>query len=115
MAKNPQLTVVQPTATAGEPPRKLGDHGRTLWDRVMTEYDIQDSGGLEMLLQTDNESAAGQFMLQAGMIFDGATGTDDLAIALDLDAQSLGTIKSARLNFEPLRTVGRPPPRGWQP
>ena len=33
-------------------------------------------------------------MLQRRMIFDGATGTDDLTISVDLDAQSLGTIKS---------------------
>jgi hypothetical protein len=57
MARKPRLTVVNdpgatavdPDATAPEPPRKLGDHGRALWDRVTSEYDIADSGGAEML------------------------------------------------------------------
>jgi hypothetical protein len=51
MAKKPRLTLFQPTATAADPPRKLDSSGRSLWDRVMSEYDITDSGGLEMLCQ----------------------------------------------------------------
>ena len=42
MAKKPRLTLVQPVATTVEPPRKLDDPGRSLWDRVMSEYDIED-------------------------------------------------------------------------
>ena len=51
MAKNPRLTVVPTALSSNDPPRKLGDPGRSLWDRVMAEYDISDSGGLEMLCQ----------------------------------------------------------------
>ena len=52
VGKKPSLKLVKPSPVTGPAPsRTLGVHGRSLWDRVMTEYDIQDSGGLEMLLQ----------------------------------------------------------------
>ena len=50
MAKKLELVRTAPKTWA-EPPRKLGNHGRSLWDRIMSEYDIADSGGLEMLAQ----------------------------------------------------------------
>src|SRR5262245_2946150 len=31
------------------PPRKLGKHGRQLWDRVQAEFGITDIGGIELL------------------------------------------------------------------
>src|SRR5262245_50331302 len=48
---DPAATAVDPDATAPEPPRKLGEYGRSLWDRITAEYDIADSGGQEMLAQ----------------------------------------------------------------
>jgi hypothetical protein len=48
MAKKPSLRLVQET-TWPKPPRPLGKHGQSLWDRVMSEYAIADSGGIEML------------------------------------------------------------------
>jgi hypothetical protein len=49
MAKNPLLP--NPAATASQPPRNLGDPGLSLWNRIMSEYRIEDCGGLEMLAQ----------------------------------------------------------------
>jgi hypothetical protein len=50
MSKNPSLKLVSgPRSTIPEPPRTLGEPGRSLWDRVMAEYDIADSGGRELL------------------------------------------------------------------
>ncbi len=49
MAKNP--TFPNPAATAFQPPRNLGDPGLSLWNRITSEYQIEDSGGLEMLAQ----------------------------------------------------------------
>src|SRR5262245_25998558 len=49
MGKNPKLSLVQTSATNAAPPRKLGHHGASLWNRVMTEYDVADSGGRELL------------------------------------------------------------------
>jgi hypothetical protein len=45
MAKNP--TLPNPAATAFQPPRTLGDPGLSLWNRIMSEYRIEDCGGLE--------------------------------------------------------------------
>ena len=48
MAK-PSLTLAGPAPTAIQPPRKLGPAGRQLWDGIMSEYAIEDRGGLELL------------------------------------------------------------------
>src|SRR5258708_35440611 len=47
--KNP--TVPNPAATAFQPPRNLGDPGLSLGNRITSEYQIEDCGGLEMLAQ----------------------------------------------------------------
>jgi hypothetical protein len=122
MAKNPGLTVVQPMATAGEPPRKLGDHGRNLWDRIMSEYGITDSGGIEMLAQAcagldRAEALRAQIDADGEVIRSRGAVREHPAIKLELAARAfvVRTLGRLGLNFEPLRTVGRPPPRGWQP
>ena len=52
MVKKPTLKIVNPsTSTVTPPPRKLGEHGLTLWQTIMTEYDVSDSGGVEILCQ----------------------------------------------------------------
>ncbi len=51
MAKKPQLTVVDPATTTISPPRKLGHHGLSLWNYVTSEYQIDDRGGIELLMQ----------------------------------------------------------------
>jgi hypothetical protein len=47
--KKPDLTLVQPDANIPRPPRKLREHGSKLWHQILTEYDIDDAGGLELL------------------------------------------------------------------
>jgi hypothetical protein len=50
--KKPVLKLVTATAPSpAAPPRTLGESGLTLWQTIMAEYDIADSGGREMLLQ----------------------------------------------------------------
>ena len=54
MAKKPKppLKLVGDGASNyAEPPRNIGACGRKLWDKIMSEYAIEDSGGLEMLAQ----------------------------------------------------------------
>ena len=47
-----KLKLVKPPPSKWlSPPRPLGKHGQALWDRVMNDYEISDSGGLEMLMQ----------------------------------------------------------------
>jgi hypothetical protein len=49
MAKASLTLVRNQSWAVPAPPRPLGEHGAALWQRVMTEYEIADSGGLEML------------------------------------------------------------------
>ena len=54
MAKNPEkptLAVVDPAASGISPPRKLGQHGSSLWNAVQSTYRIDDVGGIELLAQ----------------------------------------------------------------
>ena len=44
-----KLSVVVPASTGPKPARTLGKHGATLWRAIMSEYQIEDSGGIEML------------------------------------------------------------------
>jgi hypothetical protein len=46
--KPSRLTVVE---NAPNPPRKLGPAGESLWNRVQSEYRIEDVGGVEILMQ----------------------------------------------------------------
>jgi Phage terminase, small subunit len=53
--KSPKLNLVTPSDPAAKgnvPPRKLGEHGMNLWNRVLGEYDITDVGGIELLTLT---------------------------------------------------------------
>jgi hypothetical protein len=50
----PNLHVVLPPSTHGEPPRPhpprtLGEHGTNLWDRIVGNYNIDDVAGRELL------------------------------------------------------------------
>ena len=55
MAKKPGKPLLKvvtlSTPTGPQPPRKLGEHGLTLWKTIMAEYGVEDSGGVEILLQ----------------------------------------------------------------
>jgi hypothetical protein len=57
MEKNPPNLVALPSSTRARPPGTLGEAGLSLWNRVVTEYDIHDCGGLEMLFQACSASA----------------------------------------------------------
>ena len=50
-AEKPPLTVIDPTSTGASPPRKLGEHGLSLWNSVQSAYRIDDAGGTELLMQ----------------------------------------------------------------
>jgi hypothetical protein len=36
-------------SSAGGPPRPLGQHGAALWRSIVTDYDISDAAGIELL------------------------------------------------------------------
>jgi hypothetical protein len=124
VAKKPRLTVVRPSTTGIEPPYALGQHGRSLWDRVQSEYDVTDAGGIEMLAQ----ACAGADIatkLQEEIERDGAVirvrGSVRAHPAVkDLIATRafiVRTLIKLGLNFEPTRSsAGRPGAEiGWRP
>jgi hypothetical protein len=57
MAKKPRLTLISPEQTTAvtllAPPSNLGKAGHTLWQSIMGEYDIRDSGGQQICEAAD--------------------------------------------------------------
>ena len=51
MAKKPSLKLVTTAADPSAPPRNLGQHGLNLWRSILSEYEIDDAPGRELLLQ----------------------------------------------------------------
>src|SRR6516162_3841357 len=50
MARKPPLKIVGKPAPSGlQPPRSLGQAGRSLWDRITKDYELTDAGGMELL------------------------------------------------------------------
>ena len=116
MAKKPRLTLVQPGSNPAEPPRKLDDPGRNLWDRIMSEYDIADSGGLEVLAQACQaldraEALRSEIDRDGEVIRVRGSIREHPALKHELASRSFVVRALARLNlnFEPVRPgAGRP-------
>ena len=116
MGKKPNLSVVNPATTGIQPPFTLGKHGRSLWDRIQAEYDVTDSGGVEMLAQ----ACAGADLaakLQDEIERDGAVirvrgsvrSHPSVKDLLSTRAFVVRTLTKLGLNYEPVRaSVGRP-------
>lgn len=122
----PPLHLVLPTpATANDPPRTLGHHGASLWNRVMTEYDIADAGGRELLAlacqQLDRAEALKAQIDAEGEVIQTRNGPKDHpALRHELAARAFiaKTLHRLGLTLEPLRpSPGRPSGgnTGWQP
>jgi hypothetical protein len=119
-----KLKLVKPTpATWPAPSRALGKHGRSLWNRVQSEYEVQDAGGLEMLLQAcaalDRAENLRLEIDRDGEVIRTRSGVKDhpaLKHELACRAFVVRTLARLGLNFEAVKPVGRPPqPTGWQP
>ena len=122
MAKKP----VKPTlklvsaSTAIPRPRKFGQHGRALWDHILSEYDITESGCVEVLVQiclTKDRAEA----LAAEIDRDGPTVMtkhgmkEHPALRAELGCRAFITRNLQRLglNLEVIKPVGRP--SGYSP
>lgn len=117
MTRKPTLKIVEAATTTGTPPpRKLGQHGLTLWRTIMAEYDVSDSGGVEILAQVcvaldrAEQFAAeidrdGPTILIKGVLREHPCAKGELANRAFIcrGLQRLG------LNLEVLKPVGRPP------
>jgi hypothetical protein len=122
--KKPPLSLVTDQPSTGvQPPRKLGQPGRFLWNRVMSEYDIQDCGGIEMLTLAC-EALDRIAVLRAEIEHDGAVirtrgMVKDHPALKHIEAAEafiVRTLARLGLDVEPIRSsVGRPAGRasGW--
>lgn len=119
MAKKPPPLHVVPNVTAAvpAPPRALGCHGAALWHRVLSEYDIADVGGRELLAlacqQLDRAEALRAQIDQDGEVIKTRTGAlkDHPALRHELAARAFvaKTLLKLGLNVEPLHpSPGRP-------
>jgi hypothetical protein len=120
----PPLNLVDSTATIIQPPRTLGKHGRSLWDRIMSEYEVVDAGGIELLAQacagedlaeTLHEEIAsdGPVIRVRGTVKAHPAVKDEIACR----AFVCRTLIKLGLNYEPVRpSAGRPSGGlGWRP
>jgi P27 family predicted phage terminase small subunit len=116
--KKPALQLVaDPPVKSINPPRTLAEPGRSLWNRVMTEYDIRDSGGVEMLALAcqalDRAESLREQIDADGEVLRGPRGTikDHPALKHELASRAFvaRTLMKLGLNFEPVRSAaGRP-------
>ena len=120
MAKKPTLTVIASTATGPSPPRKLGEHGRALWDAVMREYRIDDRGGVEILAQIcaaldRAEALAEQINADGPVIVIKGSLREHPALRAELGNRSFiaRNLQRLGLNVEAVKPIGRP--AGWSP
>ncbi len=112
----PSLTIVKPAADPRQPPRALGEHGMGLWTRIMSDYRIEDEGGLELLAQAcaalDRAEECAAAIDTAGVMVKTKTGLrENPMLKHELANRSFvtRTLQRLGLDVEPVRaTVGRP-------
>jgi hypothetical protein len=121
MAKNPDLKIVKPSrSTSTRPPRKLGAFGLSLWDAIMSEYQIDDRGGLEILCQIcaaldRAEEMSAQINSDGCVISVRGQTREHPLLKAELACRAFITRNLQRLglNIEAIKPIGRP--SGWSP
>ena len=118
MAKNaekPPPTMVDPASTGVSPPRKLGQHGLSLWNSVQIAYRIDDVGGIELLAQvcaaSDRvEALAEQINVDGEVIYSPVGPKAHPALRDELAGRAfiVRTLERLGLNVETIKPVGRP-------
>jgi hypothetical protein len=123
MGKKTPLKLVTSTApNSDQPPPNLGEHGSALWRTIISEYDVQDSGGREMLRQAcaaldRAEGLAASIDHDGPVIYTKGGPRDHPALKHELASRAFvcRTLARLGLDVEPVRTgPGRPPMRGFQ-
>lgn len=119
--KNPKLKVVGATRTNPlAPPATLGKAGATQWRTIMSEYRIQDSGGLAVLLQicsaADDLAECDRAIARDGPMIATKNGPKEHPLCkqrLALRAFICRSVQRLGLNLEPTKPIGRPPTKGY--
>jgi P27 family predicted phage terminase small subunit len=108
-------------STATGPPEGLSTEAQRWWQRITTEYGIEDDAGL-LLLQTALESFDRMRNCQAAIARDGELVRDRfdqmkphplLPAERDARGQMLTAMKNLNLDLEPLRDGPGRPPGTW--
>ena len=127
MAKKPRLTLISPEQTTAvtllAPPVSLNNTGRNLWQSIMSEYDIRDSGGQQMLLQiceaADRVEEFSATIKRDGLVLRTKSGPKDHPLLRHEQAARSFIIRSLvrlGLDVQALKPVGRPSQSfGWAP
>jgi hypothetical protein len=113
------LTMFDPISSTPQPPRKLGDHGSSLWQSIQSEYKIDDAAGIEFLTQcceaSDQIAKLAERIAEDGEVIETENGPKvHPALKEQLAHRSfiVRTLRALGLNLEPVRSVGRP--TAWQ-
>jgi hypothetical protein len=112
-----QLKIVSATeALTTRPPRKLGDHGMSLWSMIMNEYNIDDRGSIEILVQLclslDRAEECAQQINEEGPTIMTKGGMKEhplLKCELANRAFVCRSLQRLGLNLEAVKPIGRPP------
>jgi hypothetical protein len=112
------MTVTKLKPKHPEPPGYLDAVERLLWERLISEFAIDDSGGLVLLEQLCRSlqlvRRCREEIATAGLMPDGKA-HPLLAPLRDAEKQASTALRQLGLNSEPVRPVGRPPsPIGWR-
>ena len=104
--------------TANQAPEHLSDETRDLWQRIVSDYQIDDDAG-QLLLTSAMEALDRLRDCQKSIARDGVTvrGSQKqprahplLSVERDARSQMLASLKALNLDLEPLRDgPGRPP------
>jgi hypothetical protein len=123
-ADKPLLSLVNLRSTIPEPPATLAEPGASLWRSVMTQFDIDDCGGLALLeqaaLAADRAERLRIQIDEDGEIIRGRTGPrEHPGLRAELAARAFICRTLQRLGVvlvEPTRPApGRPPKSfGWR-
>ena len=115
---------MKPPSNLPQPPRQLGEAGRDLWDSIQSEYLIEDSAGIAVLMQAcaaldRAESLAAQIAAD-GVTVAGSSGPRVHPCVKDENQSRALVVRClARLGVlsEEIKPVGRGPgrrPKGWE-
>ena len=113
----PPIHLVDSTSTIIQPPRPLGQHGTNLWNGILSEFDVRDRAGLELLAQAAAcldraEGLAGEIAADGAVIRTRAGLKSHPSIKDEISARTacVRILEKLGVTQEPLRPgPGRPP------
>jgi hypothetical protein len=115
--KKPRLTVVPTKPNALAPPSSLGQAGAKLWERIQSEFRVDDAPGAatleEICAAADRLAEYAEVIGRDGPLLKTKTGfRDHPLLKIELATRAFITRALHRLNLDveaPRDTVGRPP------